>query len=203
MFGLNFVEIISAFLVLFAIIDVTGSVPIFLNLRNQNKIIEPFKASLYSIIILILFLFIGEAILKLFQVDVSSFAIAGALVILIISIEMIFGIEIFKIDDSATGDTSATLVPVVFPLITGPGTFTTLLAMRAEYSTINIIIALTLNIVFVFVVLRYLDVVKRIMGVGGIFILRKFFGVILMAIAVRLITSNLNALIASVQFQAL
>ncbi|MGI6048765.1 MAG: MarC family protein [Petrimonas sp.] len=203
MFGFNFVEIISAFLVLFAIIDVTGSVPIFLNLRNQNKIIEPFKASLYSIIILILFLFIGEAILKLFQVDVSSFAIAGALVILIISIEMIFGIEIFKIDDSATGDTSATLVPVVFPLITGPGTFTTLLAMRAEYSTINIIIALTLNIVFVFVVLRYLDVVKRIMGVGGIFILRKFFGVILMAIAVRLITSNLNALIASVQSQAL
>lgn len=201
--GFNFVEIISAFLVLFAIIDVTGSVPIFLNLRSQNKIIEPFKASSYSLIILILFLFVGEAILKLFQVDLSSFAIAGALVILIISIEMIFGVEIFKIDENVSGDSSATLVPVVFPLITGPGTFTTLLAMRAEYSTINIIIALTLNIVFVYVVLRYLDVVKRVMGVGGVFILRKFFGVILMAIAVRLITSNLNALITLVQTQAL
>ncbi|MPM59122.1 hypothetical protein SDC9_105960 [bioreactor metagenome] len=201
--GFNFVEIISAFLVLFAIIDVTGSVPIFLNLRSQNKIIEPFKASSYSLIILILFLFVGEAILKLFQVDLSSFAIAGALVILIISIEMIFGVEIFKIDENVSGDSSATLVPVVFPLITGPGTFTTLLAMRAEYSTINIIIALTLNIIFVYVVLRYLDVVKRVMGVGGVFILRKFFGVILMAIAVRLITSNLNALITLVQAQAL
>lgn len=203
MLGFNFVEIISAFLVLFAIIDVTGSVPIFLNLRSQNKIIEPFKASSYSLIILILFLFVGEAILKLFQVDLSSFAIAGALVILIISIEMIFGVEIFKIDENVSGDSSATLVPVVFPLITGPGTFTTLLAMRAEYSTINIIIALTLNIIFVYVVLRYLDVVKRVMGVGGVFILRKFFGVILMAIAVRLITSNLNALITLVQTQAL
>ena len=203
MLGFNFVEIISAFLVLFAIIDATGSVPIFLNLRSQNKIIEPFKASFYSIIILILFLFIGEAILKLFQVDLSSFAIAGALVILIISIEMIFGVEIFKIDETTSGNCSATLVPVVFPLITGPGTFTTLLAMRAEYSTVNIIIAVILNIAFVYVVLRYLDGVKRLMGVGGVFILRKFFGVILLAISVRLITSNLNALIVSIQSQAL
>ena len=175
MLGFNFVEIISAFLVLFAIIDATGSVPIFLNLRSQNKTIEPFKASFYSTVMLIMFLFIGEAILKLFQVDLSSFAIAGALVILIISIEMIFGVEIFKIDENTSGNGSATLVPVVFPLITGPGTFTTLLAMRAEYNTINIIIAVILNIAFVYVVLRYLDGVKRLMGVGGVFILRKFF----------------------------
>jgi len=203
MLEFNTVEIVSAFLVLFAIIDATGSVPIFLNLRSQNKIIEPFKASLYSIVILILFLFIGEAILKLFQVDLSSFAIAGALVILIISIEMIFGVEIFKIDDSSSGNGSATLVPVVFPLITGPGTFTTLLAMRAEYNTVNIIIAVFLNIAVVYLVLRYLDGVKKLMGVGGVFILRKFFGVILLAIAVRLITSNLSALIESIQSQAL
>lgn len=203
MLGFNTVEIVSAFLVLFAIIDATGSVPIFLNLRSQNKIIEPFKASLYSIVILILFLFIGEAILKLFQVDLSSFAIAGALVILIISIEMIFGVEIFKIDDSSSGNGSATLVPVVFPLITGPGTFTTLLAMRAEYNTVNIIIAVFLNIAVVYLVLRYLDGVKKLMGVGGVFILRKFFGVILLAIAVRLITSNLSELIESIQSQAL
>ncbi|MDD3787076.1 MAG: MarC family protein [Petrimonas sp.] len=197
MLGLNFVEIMSAFLVLFAIIDVTGSVPIFLNLRSQNKTINPTKASAYSFFTLILFLFVGEWILKLFQVDVSSFAVAGALVILIISIEMIFGVEIFKNDGPGGG--SSTLVPVVFPLIAGPGTFTTLLSMRAEYHIINIILAVALNMVLVFVVLRFLDVVKRIMGASGAYIMRKFFGVILMAISVRLLTSNMSELIAKFQ----
>ena len=141
----------------------------------------------------------GEGILKLFQVDLSSFAIAGAVVILIISIEMIFGVEIFKTEGHSDENPSATLVPVVFPLITGPGTFTTLLSMRAEFNTINILAGLFLNIVLVYFVLRHLDFVKKLMGVGGIFILRKFFGVILLAIAVRLITSNLNELIIAVQ----
>lgn len=186
----------SAFLVLFAIIDVTGSVPIFLNLRSKNKIIEPSKAALYSFFILLLFLFVGEWILKLFQVDLSSFAVAGALVILIISIEMIFGIEIFK-NDNPDGEDSSTLVPVVFPLIAGPGTFTTLLSMRAEYNIVNIIIAIALNMVLVYVVLHYLDAVKKLMGASGIYIMRKFFGIILMAISIRLITSNMSALIAS------
>jgi multiple antibiotic resistance protein len=196
MFGLNGVEIVSAFLVLFAIIDVTGSVPIFLNLRSNNKIIHPTKAALYSFFILLLFLFVGEGILKLFQVDVSSFAVAGALVILIISIEMIFGVEIFK-NDNPNGDGSSTLVPVVFPLIAGPGTFTTLISMRAEYHIINIIIAVALNMALVYAVLRYLDAVKKLMGVSGVYIIRKFFGIILMAISIRLITSNMRALIAS------
>ncbi|HOV71780.1 MAG TPA: MarC family protein [Dysgonamonadaceae bacterium] len=196
MFGLNGVEIVSAFLVLFAIIDVTGSVPIFLNLRSNNKIIHPTKAALYSFFILLLFLFVGEGILKLFQVDVSSFAVAGALVILIISIEMIFGVEIFK-NDNPDGDGSSTLVPVVFPLIAGPGTFTTLISMRAEYHIINIIIAVALNMALVYAVLRYLDAVKKLMGVSGVYIIRKFFGIILMAISIRLITSNMRALIAS------
>jgi len=196
MFGLNGVEIVSAFLVLFAIIDVTGSVPIFLNLRSKNKIIEPSKAALYSFFILLLFLFVGEWILKLFQVDLSSFAVAGALVILIISIEMIFGIEIFK-NDNPDGEDSSTLVPVVFPLIAGPGTFTTLLSMRAEYNIVNIIIAIALNMVLVYVVLHYLDAVKKLMGASGIYIMRKFFGIILMAISIRLITSNMSTLIAS------
>ena len=199
MFDFNIVDIASAFLVLFAIIDVTGSVPIFLNLHSQNKIIEPLKASFYSLVILTLFLFVGKGILSLFQVDVSSFAVAGAFVILIISIEMIFGVEIFKVDGVEGNENNATLVPVVFPLITGPGTFTTLLSMRAEYTLGSIIIALTINMFLVFLVLRYLHLVKKIMGVGGVFILRKFFGVILMAIAVRLITSNMSALIASLQ----
>ena len=155
MMAINVVEIISAFLVLFAIIDVTGSVPIFLNLRSQNKTIHPEKAATYSLVILIGFLFIGEWILKLFQLDISAFAVAGAFVLLILSIEMIFGVEIFKNDNTST-DNSSTLFPVVFPLIAGPGSFTTLLSMRAEYHTMNIIIAVVLNLVIVYLVLRYL-----------------------------------------------
>lgn len=191
------VEIVSAFLVLFAIIDVTGSVPIFLNLRSQNKTIHPEKAASYSLAILIGFLFVGEWILKLFQLDISAFAVAGAIVLLILSIEMIFGVEIFK-NDSTNSDNSSTLFPVVFPLIAGPGSFTTLLSMRAEFHIINIIVAVFLNLVIVYLVLRYLDLVKKMLGESGAYILRKFFGVILMAISVKLLTSNLRVLIATV-----
>lgn len=197
MWTFNILEIVSAFLVLFAIIDVTGSVPIFLNLKSQDKTIHPEKAALYSLIVLVGFLFIGEWILKLFQLDVSAFAVAGAVVLLILSIEMIFGVEIFK-NDNTNPDNSSTLFPVVFPLIAGPGSFTTLLSMRAEYHTLNILIALILNLIIVYLVLRYLDIVKQILGDSGAYILRKFFGVILMAISVKLLTSNLSTLIATV-----
>ena len=196
------VEIVSAFLVLFAIIDVTGSVPIFLNLRSQNKTIHPEKAASYSLAILIGFLFVGEWILKLFQLDISAFAVAGAIVLLILSIEMIFGVEIFK-NDSTNSDNSSTLFPVDFPLIAGPGSFTTLLSMRAEFHIINIIVAVFLNLVIVYLVLRYLDLVKKMLGESGAYILRKFFGVILMAISVKLLTSNLSVLIATVNGGAL
>lgn len=199
MFGINFYHISSIFIALFAIIDVTGAVPIFLGLRDQGKTIEPLKAAVYSFGMLIMFFFIGEGILQLFQVDFSSFAIAGALVILIISIEMVFGVEIFKSGDQDEDNPSATLVPIVFPLIAGPGTFTTLLAMRAQFSTVNILIGLFLNIVVVFLVLQYLDVVKKLLGSSGVYILRKLFGVILLAIAIRLITANLNDLILAIQ----
>lgn len=191
---INILEIISAFLVLFAIIDVPGSVPIFINIKSK---IHPEKATLYSLIILIGFLFIGEWLLKLFQVDISAFAVAGAIVLLIISIEMIFGVEIFK-NDNPSSDNSSTLFPVVFPLIAGPGSFTTLLSMRAEYQTINIIIGVLINMVVVYLVLRYLGSVKKLLGETGSYILRKFFGVILMAISVKLITSNLSQLIETV-----
>lgn len=194
---LNGVEIISAFLVLFAIIDVTGSVPIFLNLESQNKPIHPEKAAAYSLLILVGFLFVGEWILKLFQLDISAFAVAGAIVLLILSIEMIFGVEIFK-NDSTSTDNSSTMFPVVFPLIAGPGSFTTLLSMRAEYHIVNIIIAVVLNLAIVYLVLRYLNLVKKLLGESGAYILRKFFGVILMAISVKLLTSNLSTLIATV-----
>lgn len=196
MFTVNFVEILSAFLVLFAIIDVSGSVPIFLDLRSKDQTIHPLKASVYSFFFLIFFLFLGEWILRLFQVDISSFAVAGAIVLLILSIEMIFGVEIFK-NDNPDGN-SSTLFPVVFPLIAGPGTFTTLLSMRAEYATTNLIIAVGINMLIVFLVLQFLDPVRKVLGASGAFILRKVFGVVLMAIAVRLLTSNMSALIDSI-----
>lgn len=187
-------QIVSAFVVLFAIIDVLGSVPLFLSFKSDQRVISPLQASVYAFVILVAFLFAGKLVLNLFHVDVSSFAVAGSLVILIVSIEMIFGIEVFK-NDAPGG--SRTLVPIAFPLIAGPGTFTALLSMRAEYATVNIIAALFLNMIIVFMVLRYLDVVHRLLGAGGVYVMRKFFGVILMAIAVRLFTANIHTLFRS------
>lgn len=194
--SIEITHILSAFVVLFALIDVLGSVPIFLNFTKQGDDVNPLQASIYSFFILVAFLFIGEWILKLFNVDVSSFAVAGALVIFIISIEMIFGIEVFK-NDAPAGST--TLVPIVFPLIAGPGTFTALLSMRAEFNVLNIIIALFLNMIIVFFVLKNLKLVEKLVGVGGVYVMRKFFGIILMAISVKLFTSNITVLINSLQ----
>jgi Multiple antibiotic transporter len=191
---INLTQILSAFVVLFVLIDVSGSIPIFLGFKDEGKDVNPIQAAIYSFIIMTAFLFVGNWVLKLFNVDVSSFAVAGALVIFIISIEMIFGVEIFK-NDAPGG--SRTLVPIVFPLIAGPGTFTVLLSMRAEYDVSNIIIALFLNMIIVYLVLKYLGVVEKLLGIGGIYVLRKFFGVIVMAIAVGLFTANFNALLDS------
>ena len=191
---INLTQILSAFVVLFVLIDVSGSIPIFLGFKDEGKDVNPIQAAIYSFIIMTAFLFVGNWVLKLFNVDVSSFAVAGALVIFIISIEMIFGVEIFK-NDAPGG--SKTLVPIVFPLIAGPGTFTVLLSMRAEYDVSNIIIALFLNMIIVYLVLKYLGVVEKLLGIGGIYVLRKFFGVIVMAIAVGLFTANFNALLDS------
>ncbi len=192
--SISFTQILSAFVVIFVLVDVFGSVPIFLNFQRENKDVNPVQAAIYSFIIMTAFLFIGDWVLKLFNVDVSSFAVAGALVIFIISIEMIFGIEVFK-NDAPGG--SRTLVPIVFPLIAGPATFTALLSMRAEFAVLNIIIALAVNMIIVFFVLKNLKLVEKIVGVSGVYVLRKFFGIILMAIAVRLFTANINALLNS------
>ncbi len=193
-FNLDFVQIFSAFIILFVLIDVSGSIPIFLSFKGEGRDVNPMQAAIYSFIIMTAFLFVGNWVLKLFHVEASSFAVAGALVIFIISIEMIFGVEVFK-NDAPGG--SKTLVPIVFPLIAGPGTFTVLLSMRADYDVINIIIALFLNMIIVFLVLRYLNIVEKILGIGGVYVLRKFFGVIVMAIAVGLFMSNINALLNS------
>jgi len=190
--AINIREIASAFVVLFAVIDIAGSVPIILAIKKNNQTIDSLKASILSIVILISFLFIGEAILSLFGVDISSFAVAGSIVIFVLAIEMIFGIEVFKNDGPTK---SATLVPITFPLIAGAGSLTTLLSLRAEYDVVNIIIAILLNMVIVYIVLRKVDIVEKIFGDGGVYVLRKFFGIILLAIAVKLFASNIASLL--------
>lgn len=191
---LDLTQTLSATVVLFAIIDILGSIPLFLSFKQAERTIIPLRAAAYSFLILTAFLFVGRWILHLFNVDVSSFAVAGSLVVFIISIEMVVGVEIFKHD--APGG-SFTLVPIVFPLIAGPGTFTALLSLRAEYGLAEIIVAIFLNMVAVYVVLRYLHLVQGLLGAGGVYVLRKFFGIILMAIAVRLFTANIHALFAA------
>ena len=190
----SFKEIISAFMVLFAVIDILGAIPIIISLREKNQKIEAGKAAIISFVILVAFLFIGQALLGLFNVDISSFAVAGALVLLVLAVEMIFGVEIFK-NDSPCG--SATIVPLVFPLIAGAASFTTLLSLRAEYNILNIIIAVAMNMALVYLVLRHVYYVERLFGKSGVYVMRKLFGIILLAIAVRLFTSNLTSLIGS------
>lgn len=190
----SFQEVISAFMVLFAVIDMLGAIPIIISLREKQQKVEAGKAAIISFIILVAFLFVGQALLSLFNVDISSFAVAGALILLVLAIEMIFGVEIFK-NDGPCG--SATIVPLVFPLIAGAASFTTLLSLRAEYNVLNIIIAIALNMGVVYLVLRYVYYVERLFGKSGIYVMRKFFGIILLAIAVRLFMTNLNSLIGS------
>ena len=193
MFGaFSIQEFISSFFVLFAVIDVVGSIPVLLNLKKRGKRINAAKASILALIVFLIFFYGGEAFLHLFNVDISSFAVAGSLIIFVIAMEMILDIEIFKNQGPIK---EATLVPLVFPLLAGAGAFTTLLSLRAEYASINIIIALVLNMVWVFFVVSMTGRVERFLGKGGIYIIRKFFGIILLAISVRLFTANITLLI--------
>ncbi len=173
-------------MVLFAVIDILGSIPIILSIKSKGGQIKAFQASLVAFLLLVAFLFLGERILSLFGVDISSFAIAGSMIILFLALEMILGIELFKGDTPA----SASIVPIAFPLVAGAGSITTLLSLRAEYDSINILIALFLNIVVVFFVLRLTHWFERILGEAGILILKKVFGIILLAIAIKLFMTN-------------
>jgi len=188
----SIIQIASAFMVLFAIIDILGSIPLILDIKKKANIVHAFRASSIAFLILIAFLFTGEGILKLFNVDIQSFAVAGALVIFIFAIEMILDVEIFR---NKGPEGSSSIVPLAFPLIAGPGSFTTLLSLRAEYDSVNIIIALVLNLLFVYFVLKSTSKIENAIGEGGIYILRKFFGIILLAIAVKLFTSNIGSLL--------
>lgn len=189
---LSWQQIASAFIVLFAIIDVLGSTPIFISLKNNGRPTNALKATLISTALLVGFFYAGDAVLKLFSVDIQSFAVAGALIIFLLALEMLLDIEIFKYGGPLK---EATLIPVVFPLIAGAGSFTTLLSLKAEYASVNIMIALALNMVFVYCVISAADRVERYVSRTAIYVLRKFFGVILMAIAVKLFTTNITALI--------
>ena len=182
----NVMEILATFMVLFAVIDILGSIPIILDIRTKTGVLFPGKATLVAFTIMLLFLFIGEPLLGLFGVDISSFAIAGSIILLLMGLEMVLGIQLFKHESGGSG----AIVPIAFPLIAGAGSITTLLSLRAEYHTINILIALSLNMIIVYLVLRLTSFFERILGPNGLHIVRKFFGIILLAIAIKLFLSN-------------
>lgn len=186
---LNFREIISVSLVLFSVIDIIGSVPVIIDLRKKAGKIESERATIVAGVIMLVFLFLGESILLLFGIDVASFAIAGAIIIFFLGVEMVLGIRLFRGDTSTQ---SSSIVPLAFPIIAGAGTMTTILSLRAEFSQINVLIGIVLNLIFVYIVLKTSSWIEQKLGKAGEDILRKVFGVILLAIAVKLFKTNLT-----------
>ena len=182
----DFKQIATLSMILFAVIDVIGSLPVLLDLQGKVGKIQSEKATIVSGVIMIVFMFVGEQILNLIGIDVSSFAIAGSFVIFFLALEMILGVKFYKDETAAT----ASVVPIAFPLIAGTGTLTTLLSLRAEYYIENILVAILINLIVVYVVLRNTHRLEKILGPGGINILRKVFGIILLAIAVKLFTTH-------------
>ena len=188
-------EVFKTATVLFAVIDIVGSVPMIIKIKEQSGDIHPIRTSLVSLGIMIGFFVLGESILQLFGVDVRSFAVAGSIIIFAMSLEMILGVRLFR--DSVSGKT-ASVVPLAFPIIAGAGTMTTIIALRAEFASINIIIAIIINIIVVYAVLRLTKKIEQLLGEGGIAILKKVFGIILLAIAIKLFTTNIAALFEAV-----
>jgi len=177
-------------MILFAVIDILGSVPIIISLRNKVGHIQSEKASIVAAGIMVAFLFIGERILHLIGIDVNSFAVAGAFVIFFLAVEMVLGITLFRDDEPET----ASIVPIAFPLIAGAGTMTSILALRAEYEVQNIVIAILVNVLFVYAVLKSSRRIEKVLGKNGLSVIRKVFGVILLAIAVKLFATNVSEL---------
>jgi len=183
-------EIFTISMILFAVIDIVGSIPIIVDLRSKVGHIQSEKATLVAAIIMIAFLFVGEEILKLIGIDANSFAVAGSFVLFFLALEMILGIRLYKEDNPTT----ASFVPIAFPLFAGAGTMTTLLSLRAEYEKINIIVAILINIVLVYGVLKASGKIEKLLGANGLGIIRKIFGVILLAISVKLFAANVKGL---------
>ena len=188
--GFDLKEILTATMVLFAVIDIVGSIPIIIDLRQKVGHIQSEKASIVAMLIMIMFVFLGVQILNLIGIDVYSFAVAGSFVMLFLALEMILGVRLYREESPST----ASVGPLAFPLIAGAGTMTTILSLKAEFHTVNIIIAIVLNIIFVYAVLKSSNRIERMLGAGGINVIRKIFGVILLAIAVKLFASNVQGL---------
>lgn len=189
--NINAKEIFTAGMILFAVIDIIGNIPIIISLRKKVGHLQSGKASIVSCIIMIGFLFLGEEILNLIGIDINSFAVAGAFIIFFMAIEMVLGINLYKDDAPET----ASIVPLAFPMIAGAGTMTSLLSLRAEFEVDNIIIAIIVNIIIVYVILKSSKKIESILGASGISIIRKIFGVILLAISVKLFTTNISQII--------
>jgi len=190
MMGFDWRDIFTISMVLFAVIDIVGSVPIIVDLRTKVGHIQSEKASIVAMFIMIAFLFLGEEILKLIGIDANSFAVAGSFVLFFLAVEMILGIRLYKEDNPNT----ASIVPIAFPIIAGAGTMTTLLSLRAEYEKINIIVAIIINVIVVFAVLKSSERIEKLLGVNGLGVIRKVFGVVLLAIAVKLFAANVKQL---------
>lgn len=189
--GFSWVELFKATTVLFAVIDIVGSVPIIIKLKESAGSLHEFRTSSVSFFIMIGFLLVGDSILKLFGVTVESFAVAGSIILFAMAFEMILGVRLFR--DEVTGKT-ASIVPLAFPIIAGAGTMTTLVSLKAEYATINLIAAILINVIIVYAVLKLTEKIEQLLGEGGIAILKKVFGIILLAIAIKLFTTNIQAL---------
>lgn len=189
-------ELFKATTILFAVIDIVGSIPLIIKIKEKSGDISSLRTSLVSMGIMIGFLILGESILNLFGVDIRSFAVAGSIILFAMAIEMIMGLHLFR--DEVSGKT-ASIVPLAFPIIAGAGTMTSLISLKAEFQQINILLAIVVNIVIIFLVLRSTKSLERLLGPGGIAILKKVFGIILLAIAVKLFASNISTLIGSVE----
>jgi multiple antibiotic resistance protein len=190
--NLNIDELLTVSFTLFAVIDILGSIPLLISLKTKMGEIREFRATLISGALMILFLLVGERFLGILGVDVGSFAVGGSIVIFILGLEMVLGVEFFK----SEGDPkSGTLVPIAFPLIAGSGTLTTIISLQANYPVWTVALGILLNLVVVYIVLRSLNYIERLIGAAGLIAIRKFFGVILLAIAVKIFATNASGLI--------
>jgi multiple antibiotic resistance protein len=190
----TFDDLLTVTFTLFAIIDIVGSVPLLISIKERLGGINEMKATLLSGLLMILFVFLGQELLKIFGLDVSSFAVGGSIVIFILGLEMVLGVEFFK---SEADPRSGTLVPIAFPLIAGSGTLTTIISLRANYDKVPLLIAIGINLIIVYITLRSLKYIARLLGPAGLTAVRKFFGVVLLAIAVKIFTTNVGTLIAA------
>jgi multiple antibiotic resistance protein len=190
---IDFLEIGKAFMILFAVIDIVGSIPVIIKIKQKTGDIHALRASIVALGIMLGFLFAGERLLGFLGVDPKAFAVAGALIIFALAVEMIFNVQLFKDDDSQSTKT-ASIVPIAFPIIAGAGSMTTIVSLQVEYALINIAIAIVLNIIVVFTVLKLTRRIEHFLGKGGMAILQKVFGIILLAIAVKLFADNIQAL---------